>query len=295
MATPMGLRARTLFALALVAAASSAPRLAAAQSPKDKKAASDKVKQAIAKSQSGDHQTAIDLYNDAYKIIPQPLLLSNIGSEYQQLGKPVEALTFFCKYIEADPNGSNVGYARAQARTLYVDLGGIKTVKDEDVCRPLVKEPEPAGPTYGPTGAGTGDNTGVGDGSKGQDLEDKGSRPAAKTSPLRWVGVGTAVLGAGVFGLGVYFGTKAKSISDDITNHPTDIPWESNIVQLEADGASYEKKQIGFMIGGGLAIAAGVTMYFLAAPKKAAEPAPALSITPLATPDQLGFAASGRF
>jgi tetratricopeptide (TPR) repeat protein len=294
MGTPRALSTGGVLALTL-AALCAAPRLATAQSSKDKKAASDKVKQAIAKSQAGDHQTAIELYNDAYKIIPQPLLLSNIGSEYQQLGKPVEALTFFCKYIEAEPTGSNVGYARAQAKTLYIDLGGIKNVKDEDVCKPIVKEPEKPGDGANGVGNGRDGSAGNSGGSSGdQEPIDTGSSKP-KVSPLRWVGVGAAVLGAGVFGLGIYYGAKAKSISDDITNHPMNEPW-NGIVQLEADGKSYEKKQIAFMIGGGIALAAGVTLFFLAAPKKSAETtSTALSITPVATPDQLGFAASGRF
>src|SRR5690606_31051041 len=78
-------RLRTIAVVVLLA-----PSLAIAQpSAKDKQEASDLVKRAIAKSQSGDHETAVQLYLDAYKIIPQPLLLSNIGSEYQQMNKKV--------------------------------------------------------------------------------------------------------------------------------------------------------------------------------------------------------------
>src|SRR5690606_17162028 len=121
-----------------------APALAVAQpSAKDKQQASDLVKRAIAKSQAGEHDIAVQLYLDAYKIIPQPLLLSNIGSEYQQMDTPVEAIKYFCKYIEADPTGANVPYALAQTRTLYVDLGGDASVPDSELCKPLPK-PEPA-------------------------------------------------------------------------------------------------------------------------------------------------------
>src|SRR5690606_12045176 len=43
------------------------PAVAAAQSAKDKQRASDLVKQAIAKSQGGDHEKAVELYEAAYK------------------------------------------------------------------------------------------------------------------------------------------------------------------------------------------------------------------------------------
>src|SRR5512142_364258 len=164
------------------------PGVAFAQSAKDKQKAGELVKQAIAKSQAGDHEGSVELYLKAYDIIPQPLLLSNAGSEYQQMDKPVEALKYFCKYLDADgPNGQNAAYVTAQAKLLYIKLGGITDVKDEDVCKPIVKpkkEPEkqpekiveapppPPPPVHGPT---------------------------THTNTMRYVGVVVAVAGAGAF------------------------------------------------------------------------------------------------
>jgi hypothetical protein len=174
------------------------PAVAFAQSAKDKQKAGEKVKQAIAKSQAGDHDAAIELYLDAYKIIPQPLLLSNIGSEYQASDKPVEALSYFCKYLDADPQGNNAGYATAQAKVLYIKLGGIDTVADDDVCKPIVKQPvvEDKPVIEKPVVEGP------------KSVDNGPEQP--KASPLRWVGVGVAVFGAGVFGVGVFYGLKAK-------------------------------------------------------------------------------------
>jgi tetratricopeptide (TPR) repeat protein len=266
-----------------------APALAAAQpppTPAQKQAASDKVKKAIAKSQSGDHETAVELYLEAYTIIPQPLLLSNVGSEYQQMKKPVEALKYFCKYLEADPTGNNVSYATAQARTLYIELGGVASVDDDQLCKPIVKpkkeEPPPPPlreekreePTPTPTGP-----------------VDSGPKKATPT--LRYVGFGVALVGAGVFGAGVYFGIQAKSISDEISEHNINDPWPANIKEREQEGKDAEKKQVGLMIGGGLALAAGVVMVVVGAPSPSAETS--VSFAPVATGDSLGFAAAGRF
>ena len=265
-----------------------APSLAAAQpppTPAQKQAASDKVKKAIAKSQAGDHETAVDLYLEAYAIIPQPLLLSNVGSEYQQMKKPVEALKYFCKYIEADPTGNNVTYANAQARTLYIELGGVASVEDDQLCKPIVKpkeepvppvreqreEPTPT-PIDGPVDTG----------------------PKKSTPTLRYVGIGIAVVGAAAFGGGVYFGMEAKSISDEITNHNIEDPWPADIKKREQEGKDANTKAIGLMIGGGLAVAAGTIMFVVGAPKASAESS-SISFTPVATPDTLGFAAAGRF
>jgi tetratricopeptide (TPR) repeat protein len=281
----------SLRALTCVLALAALPAVAVAQAPtpQTKQLASDKVKKAIAKSQAGEHEAAADLYLDAYALIPQPLLLSNIGSEYQQMKKPVEALKYFCKYLEADPTGNNASYVTAQARTLYIELGGVTTVQDSELCKPIVKpkpaEPPPPPPVHTNVSVTTEPEPAPGP----VDHGDGGS----KTPVVRYVGIGVAVAGAGVFGVGAYFGLKAKSISDDITNHDPSKPWPADIKQKEADGASYEKKQIGFMIGGGAAVAAGVVMFIVGAPKKSSETS--LSIAPLATPDTLGFAAAGRF
>lgn len=261
-----------------------APALALAQpSPKDKQQASDLVKKAIAKSQAGEHEIAAQLYLDAYKIIPQPLLLSNIGSEYQQMDKPVEALKYFCKYIEADPTGANVSYALAQARTLYVDLGGEASVEDSALCKPIVKpqpvnEPPAPQPVLQP---------------EPQPVPEQPDKPASSSSALRYVGLGVAIVGAGAFGLGTYYGFEAKKISDEITNHKVSDPWPADIKDREAEGKSDEKKQIGFMIGGGVAVAAGVTMIILGGSKSDSEAR--VSVAPIATSDTLGFAAAGRF
>jgi tetratricopeptide (TPR) repeat protein len=263
------------FALLLVLV----PGLALAQSPKEKQKAGELAKQAIAKSQAGDHEGSVELYLKAYDIIPQPLLLSNVGSEYQAMDKPVEALKYFCKYLDADgPNGQNAAYVTAQAKLLYIKLGGITDVKDEDVCKPIVK-PTPKEPEK------------IIVHEKAQEPVDHG--PTTKTSPLRYVGVAVAVAGAGMFGFGVYEGLQAKSISDEITNHPIDQPWDSNIKAREQEGKDAEKKQIIFMAAGGGALAVGAVMFFVFAPKTVAEET--VTFAPVATPDSFGFAAAGRF
>lgn len=267
------------------------PAVASAQpqpTAKEKQQASDLVKKAIAKSQAGDHEAAVELYLDAYKIIPNALLLSNVGSEFQQMEKKVEALKYFCQYLHEDPTGQNSTYATAQARTLYIEIGGVSTVQDGELCKPIVKphaepppppppqqpevKPEPAPPVAGPVDHG----------------------PTTKSSPLRLAGVAVTVVGAGVFGAGIYYGLQAKKISDDITNHNPADPWPADIKAQEAEGKSDETKQIGLMIGGGVAIAAGVAMVILGAPHKEHE-AGVSYVTPVATPDSLGFAAAGRF
>src|SRR5437762_3387859 len=90
--------------------------------PAQKQQVQDIVKQAIAKSQAGDHAGAIELYRNAYALSGLPTLLSNIGAEYQLATKPVEAMKYFCMYLEKDPAGPLATYATGQAKVLWVQL-----------------------------------------------------------------------------------------------------------------------------------------------------------------------------
>jgi tetratricopeptide (TPR) repeat protein len=274
-----------LHALAVLLAASTA-LAQPTPSPAQKQQASSLVKQAIAKSQAGDHATAIELYLQAYALIPQPLLLSNIGSEYQQENKSVEALKYFCKYLDADPTGSNVSYATAQAKTLQIQLGN--KVDDKDVCKPQkqASEPAPLPPPTDTTGntqvTGTGDLT----------------QPPPATAEhagkgMEYAGLGIAGLGAIGLGAGVYFGIQAKNASDTISNHKISDPWPANIKQIEADGKSDQTKQIGFLVGGGIAVVAGAVVYFVG--HNRAESGEHVSLAPVLTPNSVGLSLGGSY
>ncbi len=239
---------------------------------KQKKQAGELVKEAIAKSQAGDHSAAIELYEKAYALVPQPLLLSNIGSEYQKSGKPVEAVKNFCKYIADDPNGANVDYATAQVKTLQIELKN--DVDDKDPCKPKPKPPPPL---------------------EKQEVAPPPPPPppaAAPSHTLEYTGYGVAGAGAIAFGVGIYFGVQAKNISDEITNHPTSQMWPDNIKTLESDGKSDQTKQIVFMIGGGVALAAGAALVWYGRTHATSEH---VAVAPIVTPTTAGIAIGGGF
>jgi len=277
-------RALALLVVAGTAAAQPSP------SPAQKQQASSLVKQAIAKSQAGDHATAIELYLQAYALIPQPLLLSNIGSEYQaQPGKQVEALKYFCKYLDAEPTGSNASYATAQAKWLQQQLGN--KVDEKDVCKPA--KPETTPPPPPPP-----DNTGSGAGSQVTGTSDLSPPPPPTHEGgghgLQYAGIGIGVAGAVGFGAGIYFGIQAKNASDLISNHKISDPWPANIKQIEADGKSDQTKQIGFMVGGGVALAAGAVLYFVGR-SHGSSSEEHVSVAPVVTPSSVGFALGGSY
>ena len=230
-----------------------APVLAQPKPPsdKDKQQAGELVKKAIAKSQASDHQAAIDLYKQAYDLIPDPPygppLLPNIGTEFLALDKPVEALKWFCKYLDADPSGGMADFARAQAKVTQDKLGN-HDVSEKDVCKPKVvvtpvlvdhshdHDPPPPPPAPPPSGG----------------------MSKAQIAGLALTGVGVVT-----FVVGAYFGKLAQNDSDKITNHDPTMMWPDNISMIESEGQSYENKQIAFMVIGGAAIIGGAAMYIL--------------------------------
>ena len=275
---------RSLSVLGLLAAAPvfAQPKSPPPVTPNAMQVASDLVKKAIAKSQQGDHNGAIDLYLQAYQLSPQHALLSNVANEYLEMKKSVEALKYFCMYLEKDPTGTNATYVTSKAKALEIEMGNTD-VTDATVCKPKVsaKEDKPVpGPTTPPIEKPPG-----------------GGDPGA---PLKYAGLGVAAAGAVAVGIGVFFGFKAKQISDDITHHCDGFPpnmcpqWPDTIKQQEADGQSYETKQIVFLVAGGVAVAAGTALYFVGRSKKASS-AERMTFVPVATPDSVGFAFGKSF
>lgn len=261
---------RTLLVLVLAAA----PALAQPKTtPTPKEQAADLVKRAIAKSDAGDHQGAIDLYLEAYKLAPLHTLLSNVGTEYQKAGKPYDALRYFCMYLEKDPAGVNVNYATAKAKTIQIELGN-KDVTDADVCKPKAPPPPPPVVKTEPPKA----------------VEHAAQDPG-RTMKLS----GMAVGGVGVIaiGLGVVFGVKAQNATSIVNDHKMGDPWPNDILDIEARGQRDENLQIGLLVGGGAALVLGGALYYVGHSKKPAETA--VTVRPTATPTSVGLAVGGGF
>lgn len=248
--------------------------------PAQKQQAGDLVKQAITKSQNKDHEGAIELYLKAYSIIPLAQLLSNIGTEYQSAQKPVEALKYFCLYLEKEPTGNLAGYASSQAKSLYFLLGG-KNVEEKDVCKTPVTptaqvttDPQPQPPPETPPPAGRpDDNPGGG----------------LKIAGYVAGGVGLLALGTGFF-----FGSEAQKISDDITNHTdTTIAWRDDIKDYEAKGQRYENLQIAFLVSGGVLVIGGAALYVVGRSKKANTET--MALRPTASANSAGVVFSGSW
>jgi tetratricopeptide (TPR) repeat protein len=251
--------------------------------------AGDLVKKAIAKSQAGDHTLAIDLYQQAYTIIPQPLLLSNIGAEYQQAQKPADAVKYFCKYLEVDPSGSNSSFVTTQVNQLQRELGN--EVEDTDPCKvkpkpvppPVVETPPLTGTTFGPTGSST--------------------TPAPETHPgrtLEITGAAVAVAGAVSIGLGIHYALAGRSLSQQINAHKMGDPWPTQIdgvpiADWGTTGDRDNRRAYIFSIAGGVAMVGGGALFFIGHDKNTRESTEHARLVPIAGRHDAGLALVGSF
>ncbi|MEJ7602968.1 MAG: hypothetical protein WKG01_34085 [Kofleriaceae bacterium] len=243
----------------------------------------DLANKATAKSDKGDYDEAAALYLEAYKVYPLAPMLSNAAAQYQKAKKPVEALRYFCLYLEKDPAGIVASHATAQAKVLQTELGN-KQVDDKNPCAskradPVapITAPAPATASAGPPG----------------DIPRPATRPASNGRTLRTAGLVTGGVGLVGIGAGVLFGVKARSISNQISDHNPAEPWPDDIKQMEQDGEAFETKQVIFLIAGGVVTIAGTAMYLIGRSKR--DESNRVTVTPVATPDSIGVSLTGGF
>jgi hypothetical protein len=250
----------------------------AAPTAQQRQQAQELTKKGIAKGKTGDFEAAIDLYLQAYNILPEPMLLSNIGAAYQQANKPADAVTYFCKYVAADPAGVNAGYAIEQVRALRVILGtGVDA--DADACKPPEKpKPVEIKPVDEPV--------------KPVIVPPPPPPPVDHGRGLRTTGL--VVGGVGLLAVvgGVYFGIQGQHNNDLVANHKIGDPWPANIADIEAEGHRDNQLQVGLLVVGGAAVVGGVVCYVLGRGHHAAE---AVAVVPRLTDRDAGLALVGRF
>ena len=103
--------------------------LAAHAEPSDPKAvARSKALEGSRLADQGQHQRALELFREAYALYPEPAYLYDIGVECQALGRDVEALDAYARFL-ADPKGTPrglVSHASELRAELEKQLGEIQ-------------------------------------------------------------------------------------------------------------------------------------------------------------------------
>ncbi|MEO8553115.1 MAG: hypothetical protein ABI678_24245 [Kofleriaceae bacterium] len=277
-------------ALALIATTAIAPA-PPTPTPVQIQQAGDLVKKAIAKSQAGDHTLAIELYQQAYNIIPTPILLSNIGSEYQQAQKPADAVKYFCKYLDAEPNGGGVTFASNQVKSLQIQLGN--DVDDATPCK-VVPKLAPTPPTVTATEALTGTAP---FGETGGPVKDEPGHPGRA---LEYTGVAVMIASAVPLAIGIGYAWKGHSLTSQIDGHNPNDPWPETIdgiplLETRKVGEDYNRKGWTWGIVGGAGLVIGGTLVDLDHRQGDRSSTEHARIVPTAGAHDAGIAVLGRF
>jgi len=179
---------------------------------------------------AGEYAAAIAEFQEAYRLAPAPQLWFNIAQAYRLQGDKANAVDYYRKYLDAEPEGDGAGEAKENIVNLTRELEEERRKADQS--RPQPKpEPKPLPPDEPRRGGGT----------------------------LRWTGIGVMALGGVALGGAVYFGLHARSLDSELSSGPYPADLQDKI----DEGNASERNAIILGIAGGAAVVTGATLYFL--------------------------------
>lgn len=214
-------------------------------------AARDHYAKGKAAQDAGEFETASKEYLAAYAAFPQPLLLYNVAQVKRLSGANDEAIEYYEKYLALDPGGPG-------AANSHAIIAELRAAKEQDKpIEPLVPEEEearslpiePPGPP---------------------DIVIPLLEPKRKTSSgktLKIIGLSTAGLGLVGIGVGVMFGLKAQSKSDEVSSY--EGQWDESKSKLFDDGESAERLMFISTTVGAAAVITGGVLYYMGTRKDA--------------------------
>ncbi len=201
---------------------------------------------------AGDYDVASEEYLAAYEAYPQPLLLYNVAQAKRLGGARGEAIEFYEKYLELDPDGPGAVNSRELLAELRATIAEDKPPVEPDPgeepdtqpTEPL--EPEIVIPILEPE-------------------TNKPTRKPASGKGFKVAGLSTAGVGLVAIGAGVFFGLRAQSKSDEISKF--EGRWDDSLNQLYDDGESAERLMFISTSIGAAAVVTGGVLYFMGARK----------------------------
>jgi tetratricopeptide (TPR) repeat protein len=163
-----------LIALPLFAAAASAapPKPGAASKEDPKSAARVLFDYAQREYDLGNFNDALSGYSEAYRLVPEPALLFNIGQCHRQLGQYERAAFFYRRYLALDPESPDAPLVNELIQTMDAKQAELekKSRQGTPLAVPLTPE--------------------------AQSAERPSSVPAFLRSKWFWAGVGVVAVGA---------------------------------------------------------------------------------------------------
>ncbi len=246
--------ATTLGLVAAFASATAAPASAQSDSEPD---ATVEVRALVDSAQRhfdlGEYQAAIDGFREAYRRDPRPGLLYNLGQAYRLAGDCVTAALMYRNFMRLAPDSRHRPLAEQQLTAIAdcerAQLDAGATAQDEpgeDTTGPAAHadpgEPVPRTPSP---------------------RRDRVAAPRRGGGRLRISGIAAAVTGGVALALGGYFSVDAADASRQVSEGYRDGSTWAELEPIDARGRRSEQLGATLMVAGGVAVAAGATLYAL--------------------------------
>ena len=215
-----------------------APAHADEPSEKDRREASQHVEQGRKLQEEGDYDGAIKRYRAAYRLIPHPQLLYNLGQAYRLKGDKKRALSLYKQYLDKSPEGQTADIARR----FVIELGD-EIAEEERAVRDK-REPK------------------EGEREKDRDGEEEAKDASGGGRGMRRTGLVVAGLGAVGVGVGIIFGARAKGIEEEFNG----LQWQPERQDRYDEGVAAQRTMYVAYGVGAAALVAGTVLYILAAP-----------------------------
>ena len=270
---------------AAVVAAPAAPAFAQKKIDK-KKQAKEYVDAGLAAQAGGDYDGAVIFYQKAYDLVPHPVLHFNIGQAHRLAGRDEEALAAYQAYLEAEPGGVKAKEARGFVKEIEARLAVKRKQEAEEAARRAAEEEArrkqeeearkalPPDPEPEPEPEPEPDPEPRRDGGGGW---------------MRPTGIAVGAAGVVSLGIGAFFGLKAKSLSDELSE-----PGAQFDPGKEADGEAAERNMF-ITVGAGAVLVAGGVVLFVLGGGDSGEREAQVGWTPVVGDGYQGVAYGGTF
>jgi tetratricopeptide (TPR) repeat protein len=223
----------------------------------------------------GHFPEAIDEFEKAYDLKPEPIFLYNIAQSHRQNKNPERAAFFYRRYLEADPKAKN----RAEVEKRIKDMEKLLAEERARAAAPAIAPPPVAPPAPVPVVV-----------TPLAPVPPPPAAPAEKVSTnpgrgLRIAGIVMGSVGLAAIGTGIIFGVHQSSLYKEAH--------QGTFSQSKLDSSNTFQTLEWVSLGvGGAALGTGIVLYIIGATAKGSDQA--VSLAPLLSPGMKGIALSGR-
>ncbi len=267
-----------------------------------KKVAKEYVDAGVAAQTAGDYDTALTFFGKAYELVPHPVLLFNMAQANRLAGRLDVALALYRQYVAAEPKGAQVKTAREFITAITVQLEAAaaraaeaaKRAQDEAAAAAAAtaaREAEAAAAAQVAADAAAAEQARVAaaaaaEAARRRDEEARGRRGRG----TRIAGLVTAGVGVASLGVGVFYGLRARTLSDQLSTPGTVYDPDD-----DAAGKAAETRMIIATAAGGALLIGGVVIHLIGRKQDRAAEAPRAALVPVIVRGGGAIVAEGRW